>query len=274
MRPGGQGRRKFGSLGQRARDVLVARRMRKGLAAWGDRRPLRELDPLADLATTVLLPCYNHAALLPLTVESLLHQTLSTFDSILIDDCSTDGTPALLERLAAQLAVKGRVTVLTHDVNLGQAATLNSAVSLADSDLVSVVNDDDWLTPTALEAAVGAHGQQNIALVGCSSRWFSGDGLPPEVSSVGHHPARRLTPRQVRGFRQVNDLNMTHSGMTFRRSAWAAVGGYRSDPGTRIVPFSDRDFQLRVAALYPVALIDAPLVWWRSDSSVDAGLNS
>jgi hypothetical protein len=67
---------------------------------------------------------------------------------------------------------------------------------------------------------------------------------------------------------------MTHSGMTVLRAAWAVVGGYRSDPRARVVPYSDRDFQLRVASLYPIAVIDEPLVWWRSDSSVDAGVNS
>lgn len=62
--------------------------------------------------------------------------------------------------------------------------------------------------------------------------------------------------------------------MTVARSAWEVVGGYRPDVSSRVDPHSDRDFQLRVAALYEVAVIDDPLVWWRSDSSVDAGLNS
>jgi hypothetical protein len=115
-----------------------------------------------------------------------------------------------------------------------------------------------------------------IALVGTGSRWFEGQGAPPEPPAPGSD-ATTVTvhrPEDVRALRRPEDLNMTHSGMTLRRSAWELVGGYRSRVGDRLVPFSDRDLQLRVAALYPVAVIDAPLVWWRSDSSVDGGVNS
>jgi hypothetical protein len=140
---------------------------------------------------------------------------------------------------------------------------------------VTVLNDDDWLTPTALETVLGTHkAYTDVVLVGSHSRWFTGEGRPPAEKVVADSPVRRFEPANVPALRWPNDLNMTHSGMTVVREAWKVVGGYRADRSTRILPFSDRDFQLRVAALYQVALIDDPLVWWRSDSSVDAGLNS
>ena len=249
--------------------------MRTSLRSWGKEVSVSPLQPLTALETTVLVPCYNHERFLPLMVHSLVQQTVPRFDTVLIDDCSTDGTAGLLEGLSRQLAGRGSVRLIRHDVNRGQAATLNEACGLAETALVSVVNDDDWLTPTALQVALEAHRELgDIAMIGSASRWFTGEGPPPDVSAVPHGLPRRLEPAQVQRFRRVNDLNMTHSGMTVRREAWAAVGGYRSDPAQRVVPFSDRDFQLRIAARYPIALIDAPLVWWRSDSSVDAGLNS
>jgi glycosyltransferase involved in cell wall biosynthesis len=253
-------------------------RMRRRLASWAAGWPAASVPPLRDenLRTTVVVPCYNHAAFLPFAVRSLLDQSLPRFDTILVDDCSQDGTGGLLEDLAEQLRARGTVTVARHDRNQGQAATLNEAIRLASTPLVTVLNDDDWLSADTLVAVLDVlRDDAAIALVGTGSRWFEGQGAPPE--SVPPPDAARVTvyrPEDVRTMRRPEDLNMTHSGMTLHRSAWELVGGYRSRVGDRLVPFSDRDLQLRVAALYPVAVIDAPLVWWRSDSSVDGGVNS
>jgi hypothetical protein len=59
------------------------------------------------------------------------------------------------------------------------------------------------------------------------------------------------------------------------KTAWEAVGGYRVAKEQRVVPFSDRDFQLRINAIWPVAVAyETPFSFWRRDASVDGGLNS
>jgi GT2 family glycosyltransferase len=250
--------------------------MRRRLRDWQRQWP----DPPAlskpgRLDTTVVLPCYNHARFLPFAVQSLREQTCARFDTVLVDDCSTDDTRKLLPELAESLRDRGRVTVIEHDTNRGQAATLNEAFAAATTSLVTVLNDDDWLTPSTLETMLRTHETyDDIVLAGSHSQWFTGDGRPPEELVLAESPVRLFRPAELHAVRWPNDLNMTHSAMTVAREAWRVVGGYRVDRSARVVPFSDRDFQLRVAALYQVALIDDPLVWWRSDSSVDAGLNS
>jgi hypothetical protein len=88
-------------------------------------------------------------------------------------------------------------------------------------------------------------------------------------------PLRLHRPADVPGYRHRNDLDMTHSGSCFYKAAWEAVGGYRSGKNERVVPYSDRDFQLRVNAVWPVAVADKrPFAFWRNDSSVDKKLNS
>ena len=100
----------------------------------------------------------------------------------------------------------------------------------------------------------------------------------PKLSTDYAAPGLPLTiqqPEDVRGYRKYNDLNMTHSGSCFFKVVWAAVGGYGVDKAGRVVPFSDRDFQLRVNALWPVAVAyETPLTLWREGSSVDVGINS
>lgn len=276
VRPVRQVRRTLGAVRISAREELIARRMRRRLLAWQRSWPdPPRLPEIGQLDTTVVIPCFNHAPFLPFAVQSLIEQTLDRFDTVFIDDCSRDETGVQLPRLATSLEHRGRVTVLSHDRNRGQAATLNEAIASTTTSLVTVLNDDDWLTPTTLETMIETHRRcHDVVMVGSHSRWFTGDGRPPAESIVGAAPVRLFRPNDVRAFRRPNDLNMTHSGMTMAKSAWEVVGGYRPDVSSRVVPYSDRDFQLRVAALYEVAVIDDALVWWRSDSSVDAGLNS
>lgn len=268
-------RRRLGAVRLAAADVRIRRRMRHRLHAWQRTAPAPPAPhATTDLATTVVVPCFNHAPFLPLAVESLLGQTLRTFDTVLVDDASTDGTSQLLEGLADALRRHGEVTVIRHRRNAGQAASLNEAFEASATPLVTVLNDDDWLTSTTLEVMVAAHrSHRELAAVGSHSRWFAGGGRPP-ADAVPTAGIRWFGPEDIPRLREPNDLNMTHSGMTVSKEAWRAVGGYRPDARTRVVPYSDRDLQLRVAAIARVAVLDAPLVWWRSDSSVDAGINS
>jgi GT2 family glycosyltransferase len=249
--------------------------MRRRLRAWQRGAPDGPAPhSTTDLTTTVVVPCFNHAEFLPLAVESLLSQTAPRFDTVLVDDASTDHTGELLAGLASALRERGEVRLIRHRNNAGQAASLNEAIREATSPLVTVLNDDDWLTPGTLEAMLAMHrNHPALAVVGSHSRWFAGAGRPP-ADPVRAAGVRWFGPADVPRLRAPNDLNMTHSGMTLSRAAWLAVGGYRSDPRTRVVPYSDRDLQLRIAAVAKVAVLDAPLVWWRSDSSVDAGVNS
>jgi hypothetical protein len=146
-----------------------------------------------------------------------------------------------------------------------------------------ILNDDDYLMHDAVEGMLtlfSAHPE--VALIGGSSIHFESDGelsalpklraeyAPGEVDAI----EIRL-PSDVRRYRRFIDLNMTHSGSCFTKSAWHAAGRYYTDKRTRLVPFSDRDFQLRVNALFPVAISpDAPFSFWRRGSSVDHGRNT
>ncbi len=269
-------RRRVSSIRGGLQEALIARRMRARMAQWAAAWPtVPELEQTDLTTTTVVVPCFNHAAFLPHAVQSLLDQTLSRFDSVLVDDASSDQTGHLLNELASRLRDRGSVTVVRHDWNQGQAASLNEGIGLARTPLVTVLNDDDSLSEDTLSSVLRVfRSSPEVALVGTGSRWFTGPGRPPSTALPSSSSVLMHNPVGVRLMRQPQSLNMTHSGMTLLRAAWQLVGGYRSRVGDRLVPFSDRDMQLRVGALYPVAVIESPLVWWRSDSSVDGGLNS
>ena len=245
--------------------------------------PIPDLPSAPPRSLCLVIPCFGHAAYLPDTIASIFSQTRPPDQIVFVEDRSPDGTAVLLDELMRSPAVAGadRFRVVSNEANIGQAASLNRGIAEASTDLVMILNDDDYLMHDAVESMLGFFSASpEVALIGTGGVHVAGrDALleAPKLSSSYSTLGSRLevhTPADARRYRNYNDLNMTHSGSCFYKIAWQAVGGYRPR-GARVVPFTDRDFQLRVNAIWPVAVAhETPLVFWRSDTSVDAGINS
>ncbi len=247
--------------------------------------PKQPLERSFEKGIAVIVPCYNHAAYLEATFTCLAQQTYRPFEVIFIEDHSSDDSYNRLKRFSAELPLGIKTTLLQTPKNSGQAFAINLGVEMAHASICMVLNDDDYLMHDTLEATIEilAH-HSNLFLFGATCKLFQGYGCPadeegklirniyPSYTSI---PLIKYTPTNAVHFAHPNDLNMTHSGTTFFKSAWQAVGGYYASRLRRIVIYSDRDFQLRVAALFPVAVsMEVPFGYWRDGSSVDQGLNS
>jgi glycosyltransferase involved in cell wall biosynthesis len=256
-------------------------RMRRYVAAM-KRRPPVSLQGSAPRTVAVVVPCFRHAAFLPQTIESIVAQTRRPDEVIFVDDRSPDATGEILRSfLADNPWPVGKVQVLTNARNIGQAASLNRAIGAASSELIVVLNDDDYLMHDAVAVLLAIFARHpEVALIGSTNVSFAGNealASSPKLSRdhvAADLPLHVQQPEEVPGYRHPNDLNMTHTGSCYYRLVWEAVGGYWEQK-RRVVPFSDRDFQLRVNAIYPVGVLDAvPLSFWRNDSSVDRLINS
>jgi GT2 family glycosyltransferase len=237
-----------------------------------------------DPSIAIVVPCFGHAAYIADMFSSVVNQTHRPDQVIFVVDSSPDDSRRLLVALIEDLdpPFRGAFEVLENTVNIGQAASLNRGIESARADLIVVLNDDDYLMHDYVETILRILKRYpRAAMVGGHSLHFAGDGLkelPKSIAAVtgGEEIAIDYrVPHDVKKYRICNDINMTHSGSCFLRAAWEAVGGYYPDRPTRIVHFSDRDFQIRMNALFPVALSNTvPLSLWRSDSSIDSLLDS
>jgi len=97
---------------------------------------------------SVVVPVYNVRALLDACVESVLAQTRTDFECILVDDGSTDGSGALCDEWALRDA---RVRVI-HKPNGGLSDARNAGLDAAQGECIAFVDSDDRLLPGALEA--------------------------------------------------------------------------------------------------------------------------
>jgi GT2 family glycosyltransferase len=189
------------------------------------------LSPAPRLS--VVVPLYN---CLPLTQAMLasLQATLPaglTYEIILIDDGSTDGTRAWLHEFAALATPPFRV--LLNERNLGFAATNNRAAALACGEFLALLNNDLVLLPGWLEPMLAAH--QSLAsragLIGnvqldahTGAVDHAGLDLTPAAKPVH---VRHLPPRLSRRLQPVRPMPaVTGACVLLSRALWQQLGGF------------------------------------------------
>ena len=99
---------------------------------------------------SVLLPVFNDGERIGRAVDSILGQTFTDFELVVIDDGSTDQTDAELSARAAD----ARLRVIRHEENVGLVASLNHGLSLCRGELIARLDADDWAFPTRLARQV------------------------------------------------------------------------------------------------------------------------
>lgn len=198
---------------------------------------------------SVILPAYKAERFVGEAVDSILGQTLTDFELIVIDDGSTDGTGTILaERAAGDPRVR-----LVSRPNRGLTPTLNEGLAAARADYVAIMNADDVALPERLErqaAYLDAH--PTVAAVGSQTRLILADGTAGPAVSLPQAPA------EVRAF-LTKASPLAHPAVMFRRAAVIAAGGYRP----RIEPAEDYDLWLRLAERHDLANLPQVLLHYR-----------
>ena len=96
---------------------------------------------------SIILPVYNGEKYIKNAIESVLGQTLTDFELIIINDGSTDSTLSLINRFKDK-----RIKIITQE-NLGPGASRNNALKIAEGDYIMFLDADDWFTTDAFETA-------------------------------------------------------------------------------------------------------------------------
>lgn len=97
---------------------------------------------------SIIMSVYNGEDYLAETIESVIAQTFKNWELIVINDCSTDGTGALLESFAKK---DERIKVHTNEVNLRLPKSLNKAISLSCGKYIARMDADDICLPNRFE---------------------------------------------------------------------------------------------------------------------------
>ena len=119
-----------------------------------------------DSTISVIIPEYNVAAYLPQCLDSVLSQSYSDLQVILIDDGSTDSSGAICDEYAER---DSRIVVI-HQKNSGAAAAKNAGLRAATGKYLSFVDSDDYLSPEAYDHMIQLMYAHNADVVQCAYR--------------------------------------------------------------------------------------------------------
>jgi len=182
---------------------------------------------------SVLLPVWNGEAFLEQAMESILRQTLSSFELILIDDGSTDRTAAIAEEFAFR-DTRVRVLRRPHE---GFSATLNAGIEAARGEYVARMDADDLSLPDRLRKQV-AYLDIHPACVAVGA-WIE------VVDEAGRHIGLKTfvtTHDEISAVLLCGISPMAHPTVLFRRDVVRAAGGYDA----RRYPSEDLDLWFRL----------------------------
>jgi teichuronic acid biosynthesis glycosyltransferase TuaG len=118
--------------------------------------------PVSGKSCSVILPVYNAEPFIRETLLSVLGQTYTDFELIVVDDASTDASVAIVEELASQ---DSRVILLRNDSNLGCAQTRNRGLDRAKGDYLAFIDSDDLWMPEKLGKQLALLENTDAALV-------------------------------------------------------------------------------------------------------------
>jgi glycosyltransferase involved in cell wall biosynthesis len=129
----------------------------------------------AQSLVSVYLPTCNRAHLVPRAMESVLRQDHRELELLVVDDASTDDTPAVLARIAAQ---DPRVRVFRQPSRQGAPAARNVALRAASGRYVTGLDDDDQMLPNRLSSLLGAF-EERYSFVCSGAYLHSGAWIRP-----------------------------------------------------------------------------------------------
>jgi len=200
----------------------------------------------------VVLATRNQARWLPATIASVRAQTLRDFELVVVDDASTDETPAIA---AAAAAEDTRVRVLRVS-RRERAAARNHGVAATSAPLVAFLDGDDlWASEKLARQVERLDAAPAAALCYTVARYVDADDRPLAI---------RRPPVVVEGdvFPALARANrMILSSVVVRRAALDAAGGF--DETLQVLGCEDWDLWLRLARSHPVVAVDAELTRYR-----------
>jgi len=169
---------------------------------------------------SVVMPAYNCVSFVETATRSVLSQTYSNFEFIIIDDGSTDGTREVLQQLAEE---DSRIRLICAE-HQGLVAALNLGVSLARAELIARMDSDDVCLPNrfALQLEYLLAHPEAVA-VGTNAEMIDPDGDALGIVTPDFEP-QELARKLIAG----KSVKIWHPSVLMRKEILQNVGGYRA----------------------------------------------
>ena len=173
---------------------------------------------------SIITVCYNSSMTIRRTFDSVLNQTYADIEYIVVDGASTDGTIEIIKEY--EPLFEGRMCWISEKDN-GIYDAMNKGISMAEGELIGIINSDDYYEPDAVECMVNAMtGDKYQILYGEMRTWK--DWMEESISISSH--------------RFLRDRMINHPSCFVTKAVYEDFGYY----DTRYSSVADYDFMLRM----------------------------
>lgn len=181
------------------------------------------IEPLSEAKNlplvSVVISVYNCEATVEAALDSIRAQTYPNWELVVCDDCSTDGTPAALKKMAERVG-RARFILLSNSSNRKLPYSLNRCLKAASGELIARMDGDDISEPNRLARQVAFLSENpDVDLVGTAMRRFNESGLGDVI-----HPASPEPDRWTLG--RSSKAPFFHATIMARRTVFDRVGNY------------------------------------------------
>jgi len=201
---------------------------------------------------TVLIAVYNGERFLREALDSVLAQTFTDFELLVVNDGSTDETATILESYS-----DGRIRIITNRRNIGVVGSLRRGLNYARGEYIARIDADDIALPERLEKQVeylDLHPE--VGMVSSRCLVIDGDGRLVSSSSA-------QTPEEIYYLLAFHDP-IYNPTVTFRKALVLSLGGYGDDSVNRV---EDYDLWVRISRRAKIVELDEILAQYRIHSA-------
>ena len=199
---------------------------------------------------SVITPAYNARRYIALTIESVIAQTFTDWEYIIVDDGSTDGTDALIRKYLSDPRIR-----MYRRPNTGVVGASNDGLNMAGGEFLTRLDADDIAKPEKFEKQV-AFLRANPEYVACGTQVETID----PYGSILHRLQHKLTHEQIDAqLMRGNGFAMVQPAVMIRREVLVKLGGYRKQYECA----EDLDLFLRLAEVGKVANLPEYLLQYR-----------
>jgi glycosyltransferase involved in cell wall biosynthesis len=195
---------------------------------------------------SIVLPTYKRAHVLPNAIRSVLGQTYTNLELIIIDDNSPDNTPEVVKSFSDE-----RIRYVRNEPNLKLPRALNKGFSLARGDYLTWTSDDNLFGANAIEKMVERLQRGDCDFVYADYYLFA------DIDAQGNALEKRH--EKLPGKLQLEKSNHIGACFMYTRRAYETIGEY--DPDLFLV--EDYDYFMRIAKQFNACHIPEPLYYFR-----------
>ena len=211
---------------------------------------------------TIICLCYNHQEYILESLFSVINQDYPCIELIIVDDCSTDNSKAIIEKWKLDFP---KTQFIVNRTNLGSTKSFNKALKNSNGDYIIDLAADDVLLPHCVSSQIKAFkntAYKNVGIVYGNVELITEKGNFKSIYFPVNHHKKVVTPRLTGDIYESvlagGDCMCSVSSMV-KKSVYDTLNGYDES-----LVYEDLDFWIRASRIYDFDFIDAILIQKRT----------